>query len=162
MQKTVKILSYISVAILVMSSVALLACLLLQEPLCQLLYRASDSIISETPCVPVGQVVYLLGNLAAAFFLLLSTGKNTTSFGSEIICAVSAGAILPFLRSSLFSIQTYFLLQFETDNAYIALSYVNNLCNSALSLVGIAVPIMLVLCGIRIAKKYIQKKQTQA
>ena len=54
-----------------MSSVALLACLLLQEPLCQLLYRASDSIISETPCVPVGQVVYLLGNLAAAFFLLL-------------------------------------------------------------------------------------------
>ena len=157
MNKTIRILSFISVAIMVLSCVALLACLLLQEPLCQIVFHASDEIIGKHPSLPIGQVVYAFGNLCAAVFLLLSVGKKSYSVTDNVLCAVATGAVLPFLRNFLYQAQTFLTAQFQNDTSLIAMSYVTNLCNTALSLVGTATALMLVVCGMNIAIKYTQR-----
>lgn len=155
MKKTICILSFISVAIMTLSCVALFACIALREPLEQIIFNASDEITAEASALPIGQVVYAFGNLAVALVLLFNLDKRNAGFGTEVLCAVAVGAALPFLRTFLHEAQTIFTTQFQ--NELIALSYLNSLCNMALSFVGLAAPLMLVVCGMNIALKYTQR-----
>lgn len=156
MKKAIRILSFISVAIMTLSCIALLACILLQDSLCQMFFGISGQIIAENPAIPVGALVYGLGNLAAAVVLFFYADKQNTGLLPEIACAVTTGIVLPFLQGLLNNVQTSLAASLHSSDAVIALSSVNSLCDLALSYVGIAVSVMLVICGLSIAIKYSQ------
>lgn len=156
MKKTIRILSFISVAIMTLSCVALLACILLQEPLGRIFFGASGQMMAETPSFPIAPLVRALANLAIAVLLMFTVGNQDTNIGTEVTCAVIIGAALPFLLSILSNAQAFFTSQLQVD-AVISFNYVNSLCNMALSFVGIATALMLVVCGMNIALKYTQR-----
>ena len=153
MKQTIRILSFIPLAIITLSCVALLACLLLQEPLCQILFGISGQIISQNPAFPVGEIVFALGNLAVAVILFLNASKKTTGYWIEVICAVLVGFLLPGIRNVLGTIQSVICSNQQVD-AVIAFTTVRNLCIYSLSIVHIATAISLVLCGMCIAIKH--------
>ena len=154
MKKILHILSFLSVAITALSCVAMVGCILLQDPLCQIFFYNSVADLTDTMVVPFGYVLFGLGNLAVALVLLFSIPNGSHRLSVPIICAVCTGVVLPFLRSVVQEIQTILTLRFFDDSLLIATSYLNSLCSIVLSPVGVASALMLVLCGMAIAVKY--------
>ena len=169
MKITAKVLTIVATAILLLSALGLLVCIVFQEPLIQLLFGYSkqdsvfyytDSIFTLIAKIPAADIVYLTVLLLTGVVLCLTVCAKRVGWWTEII-ALAALVVNPAINWLIQQIQWRFIAEGYTyENIYY--SYLNNLVSFATTFVGFAMMLLLVACGMSIAYKHLTRKQEKA
>lgn len=156
MKKSIKVLSYISMGILVASVGAVLLALVFRETLLQYIYWYEDLAV----VLPLGGVVSLVLRLGAVGLLCFCAGERRFGIWVEILIASVLAAAVPFLRWLLSLLQTTVLGRVMGNDYMLALGGIDLLWNYATCLTGVAVALALLVCGMSLADKLLGKKNS--
>ncbi len=157
MKNTIRILSVVAV---VMSVLSLLSCgvvILFQKPLLELFNYSSDVPFS----VPLSTIFDYLRIFFFASFVCLVVNSRKLGIWAEIVLLVLN--ILP-LHSFLITMVTYAETTFKTQLGGVAMagnSMVKALCAWPNLIFGYAYPLCLLVCGMSIAYKVLQKGKSR-
>jgi hypothetical protein len=166
MKITAKVLTIVATAILLLSALGLLVCIVFQEPLIQLLFGYSrqvfavystDSIFTLVARIPAADIVYLTVLLLTGVVLCLTVCAKRVGWWTEII-ALAALMVNPAITWLIRQIQWRFIV----DGMAFYYSYLTNLVSYATTFVGFAMMLLLVACGMSIAYKHLTRKQEKA
>lgn len=159
MKNAIRILAIASAVIMALTLCALVVCIVFQGELTSLMYGGYYAqMAGRHYSIPVGNLLYTLGALAAALVLCFTAGYKQFGIWLEVLLAVCISAVLPGLRHIISVVQTA-LLNPAGEEALASFSAVQSICSMAMSLTGIATAMVLVACGMSIAVKRMENQQ---
>ena len=104
MKKTIKILSFVSLFLVILSSMLIVMALtFLWEPFCYL-FSYSEMVVNARPIIPIGSVVYICGCISISA-ILIATNKSKVTIVLDIILIVIICSLLPIIDWILTIIQ---------------------------------------------------------
>ena len=156
MKKTIKILTIVSGAIMILSMLALIICVLLQGTLTYLFYSTSS--MGEYFIFPVARFVYVFGILLCSVLLFFSAGLRKLGMWAEIVAIPFIAVFFPFVQWIISMMQTTLGANAKGSLFVAATAAVNNLASMATCLVPLAASVLLVVSGLSIASKIYVKK----
>jgi len=154
MKKTIKVLTIVSGAIVVLSMLALIICVVMQEIFIPLYTSSFDA--GEYFAFPIARFVYVFGILLCSVLLFFSAGLRKLRMWAEIVASVFIGAVFPFWQWYILLMQTSFVAS-RGINAVGITAAVNNLASIVTCLVPIAAAVLLLVSGLSIASKVYEK-----
>ena len=155
MKKTIKVLTIVSGAIVVLSMLALIICVVMQESYATKFYSSPE--LGDYFVFPVGRFIYVFGVLLCSVLLFFSAGLRKLRMWAEIVASVFIGAVLPFLQWYVSTVQTTVIAKAQGALVLAATSIVNNLASTATCLVPLAASVLLFVSGLSIASKIYEK-----
>ena len=157
MKKLMKILTFISLGIVATSVLAVMLCYVYRVPLMELFFGNS----MELPTViPVSNAVVLTGQLGAMIWLCVCIGDSRFGIWSELLAAGWLAVVLPGISRLISYVQVMAGRALGTDYL-LAQNYMSNLWSYATIFNGVAVALVLVVCGASMAERHILKRGRQ-
>lgn len=157
MKKLMKILTFISLGIVSTSLLAVMLCYVYRVPLMELFVGNS----MELPTViPVSNAVVLTGQLGAMIWLCICIGDSRFGIWSELLATGWLAVVLPGISRLLSYVQVMAGRALGTDYL-LAQNYMSNLWSYATIFNGVAVALVLVVCGASMAERHILKRGRQ-
>lgn len=156
MKKLLKTLSFISLVIIGLSTMAVMLCYVFRVPLMELFFHRGRELPSV---IPVANAVSLLGQLGAMIWLCICVGNRRFGIWAELLATGWLGAVLPGICRVLSYVQTLLLGRNLGTDYMIAQSYMNSLWSYATIFNGVAVALALMVCGLSMAQKRLSSTQ---
>ena len=152
-KKGITILSIVSVSGAIFSVfVAIITLFFFWEPIW---YLYTNVPMDGGPIIPINHIASMVGYLSVAIIFLV-TGR-TKRINIEVILAVFV-AILPSVSWILMFIQNCWIISIDATSI-VRLGITSTALKQSIGLMGMVSSLCLVICGMRIAHKDIQKKQ---
>lgn len=157
MNKSVKILSIISI-ILSLIGVLLATAILtfLWEPV-NILLNSPEVIAKATPIIPIGNMVYILGCVIISLVLLASY-KSRKFIVIEILSIVFLSFVFPLLAYRLDMTQTIWVGHTMGDNSLAVLGTANSIMAIPIGFINLSVALSLITSGMRLIEKIMSNK----
>ena len=162
MQKLIRILSILCLALMVISLVLTVGCILLQKPLIDLIY--GKSVATAPMAVPVSPIVYSLLSILTFGLLCLVAGNRRIGIWADLILLSANALVLPGMNFALSLVQNLAgtaMANARGVAAIVANSAVNNFCTYTMLPGGLGMRLTLVVCGMSIVLKLLEKRQTE-
>jgi hypothetical protein len=157
MKKLMKILTVISLGVVATSVLAVMLCYVFRVPLLELVFNTG----SELPVVvPVANAVLLVGQLGAMIWLCVCIGDRRFGIWAELLAVGWLAVVLPGISRLLSYVQVMAGRALGTDYL-LAQNYMSNLWSYATIFNGVAVALVLVVCGASMAERHILKRGRQ-
>lgn len=158
MNKSVKILSIISIILSLIGVLLATATLtFLWEPV-NILLNSPEVISKATPIIPIGNMVYILGCVIISLVLLASY-KSRKFIVIEILSIVFLSFLLPCLTYRLELNQTMLVGHTLGSNSIAILGTANSIMAIPVGFVNLSVALSLITSGMRIIEKVISNKK---
>lgn len=162
MKKTIRILSILCLALMVISLVLTAGCILLQKPLINLIYGKSAA--TAPMIVPFSPLVYgVCAAVTLGLLCLVAVNKKIGIWADLVLLGVSA-LVLPGMNFLLNFAQNMLVTTAANARgvaAVIANSAVNNMCSYTMMPGGLGMRLALVVCGMSIVLKLLEKQQVK-
>ena len=155
MKKVIKILTIVSGAIIVLSMLAMIACVVMQRSMASIYYSAASEM--DLFVFPAARFVYVVGILLCSVLLFFSAAMEKLGIWAEIVALVFIAAVLPFAQTCISYLQTMLVGNVQGMAVLAYTSAVNNLVATATSLVPFATSVLLFVSGLSIASKVYER-----
>ena len=161
MKKLICILSIICLALVVLSLVLTVGCVLLQKPLIDLIYGKS---VGDAPMsVPVSPIVYGLCATVTLALLCLIGGNQKIGIWADVVLLGALILVLPGLNAVLSLAQGLAgtaIANAQGVGAIVSNAAVNQMCSFTMMPGGLGMRLALAVCGMSLVYKLLSKRQT--
>jgi len=151
MKKLIKVLSFISLGLMILSCFLVILCTVFRRPLTELFlsYGADDLKL----VIPAGTAVSMVLQLGCALWLSIFASDHRFGIWAEILPAAGLALVAPLLNRVLSAVQSRVIVRMFGYLFMNSLSMISALWSYATIFTGFAVSLALVVCGMSIAYK---------
>lgn len=151
MKKLIKVLSFISLGLMILSCFLVILCTVFRRPLTELFFGYSDE---QLPLViPAGMAVSMVVQLGCALWLSIFAGDHRFGIWAEILPAAVLALAAPLLNRVLSAVQNLLLGKMVGYLYMNSLSMTSTLWSYAAIGVTVAVALAYLVCGMSMAEK---------
>ena len=150
MKKTIRILAILAEALAVVSMIALVSVIAMQEQL-KTLYTTAPGVVSRF-AIPMGPNVYVVCVMAALVLLIVAAWSKNNSIWPELITVLLL-TVSPWMQKGAVLLQNMVWGQMYGAEAMAALSVMQTMSEIPLTVAHLAVTLALITCGMSIGRK---------
>ncbi len=161
MQKNIRIIAIIAVALEAMSMLLLIITTIFQQQLGKML-GYPDVVLGMLPKLPIVQFMYCIASFTVILLLLICCGNKKGGIWLEIIALICLAVVLPTMNQMLGWILNTLIAQ-QRGTAYMAATSAASLIAGFCMMPGtLGQTLAYVTCGMSIAYKHVHKKTEQS